>query len=119
MKNLVILATMTLLFAACGSENAPVDENAAVSGTELGANSGEVLSSVQVPNYTYIEVRTDERIVWLAGNPVELADGEIISWDPSLVMHDFQSSTLNRTFDEIVFVSTVHRGADAVTEVTQ
>jgi len=119
MKRSVILAIVTLLLAACGSENAPVDNQVAVSDTELSANRGEVLSSIQVPNYTYIEVRTDGRIQWLAGNPVEVEDGEIITWDPAMVMQDFQSDALNRTFDEVVFVSAVHQGPDAAPTGTE
>ena len=119
MKSSVILTIVTLLLAACGSDNAPVDNKAAISDTELSGNRGEVLSSIQVPSYTYIEVRTDGRILWLAGNPVEVEDGEIIAWDPSIVMQDFQSNTLNRTFDELLFVSAVHQGTDAAPTVTE
>lgn len=119
MKSSVILAIVTLLLAACGSENAPVDNKAAVPDTELSGNRGEVLSSIQVPSYTYIEVRTDGQILWLAGNPVEVEDGEIITWVPSMVMHDFQSNTLNRTFEEIVFVASVNQGAAAAPAVAQ
>jgi len=114
MKTPVMLAIVTLLLAACGSENAPDDNNAVVSDAELSGNRGQVLSSIPVPGYTYIEVRTEGRILWLAGNPVEVADGEIIAWDPEMVMQDFQSKALNRTFDELVFVSAVHRGTDTV-----
>ena len=119
MKRSIILAIVTLLLAACGSDNATVDDKAAVSDTELSGNRGEVLSSIQVPGYTYIEVRTDGRILWLAGNPVEVADGEIIAWDPSMVMQDFQSNALNRTFEEVVFVSAVHQGTDAAPTATE
>jgi hypothetical protein len=119
MKTPVILAIVTLLLVACGSENAPVDNNAVVSDAELSGNRGQVLSSIQVPGYTYIKVRTDGRILWLAGNPVEVEDGEIISWDPEMMMQDFQSNALNRTFDELVFVSAVHQGTDAAPTVAQ
>jgi hypothetical protein len=119
MKRSAILAIVTLLLAACGSDNAAVDNKAAVSDTELSGNRGEVLSAIQVPGYTYIEVRTDGRVLWLAGNPVEVAEGEIISWDPAMVMQDFQSNALNRTFDELVFVSAVHQGAGAAPTVAQ
>ncbi len=119
MKSSVILAIVTLLLAACGSENVPVDFEAAVSSTELSGNHGEVLSSIQVPNYTYIEVRTEGRVLWFAGNPVEVADGEIIAWDPAMVMQDFHSNALNKTFEEVVFVPAVHQGADAAPTATQ
>ena len=117
MKRSVILTIVTLLLAACGSDNAPVETNAAVSDTELSGNRGEVLSSIQVPGYTYIEVRTDGRVLWLAGNPVEVANGEIIGWAPEMVMQDFHSKTLDRTFVELVFISAVHQGTDAAPTV--
>jgi len=114
MKRSIILTIVTLLLAACGSDNAPVDNNAVVSDAELSGNRGQVLSSIQVPGYTYIKVRTDGRILWLAGNPVEVEDGDIIAWNPEMTMQDFQSNALNRTFDELIFVSAVHRGTDTV-----
>ncbi len=119
MKRSIILTIVTPLLAACGSGNVPVDFEAAVSSTELSGNRGEVPSSIQVPNYTYIEVRTEGRVLWFAGNPVEVADGEIITWDAAVVMQDFHSNALNRTFDEVVFVSAVHQGADAAPTVAQ
>jgi len=119
MKRSIILTIVTLLLAACGSENAAVDNKAVVADSELSGNRGQVLASIQVPGYTYIEVRTDGRILWLAGNPVEVEDGDIIAWDPEMVMQDFQSNALNRTFDELVFVSAVRQGTDAAPTVAQ
>jgi hypothetical protein len=36
-----------------------------------------------------------------------------------MVMQDFQSNALNRTFDEVVFISAVHQGTDAAPTVTR
>ena len=79
---------------------------------ELTGNRGQILSVIQVQGYTYIEVRNSGRSVWLAGNPVEVSEGDIVSWGQSAVMRNFKSQALDRTFDEILFVSAIYRGAD-------
>ena len=113
MKKLVICAIASLFLAACGSDNAPEDNIAAVSDADLTGSRGQVLSSIQVPGYTYIEVRNNGRNVWLAANPVEVAEGDVISWGQSAVMQNFKSTALDRVFEEILFVSAVYQGGDA------
>ena len=113
MKKLVSCAIASLFLAACGGDNAPDGNIAAVSDADLTGNRGQVLSSIQVPGYTYIEVRNNGRNVWLAGNPVEVAEGDVISWGQSAVMQNFKSTALDRIFEEILFVSAVYQGGDA------
>lgn len=118
MKNLKTLAFALVLLVACAGENAMDGIKAEISDAELTGNRGQVLSSIQVTGYTYIEVRTDGRTLWLAGDQVEVVEGEVITWDQSTVMRNFQSKTLNRTFDEVIFVSAVHRSTDGAPPVT-
>ena len=112
MKKLTILAAC-LVLTACGSETPSGGNDAAVADEELTGNTGQVLSVVQVPGYTYIEVRNNGRSLWLAGNPVEVAEGDVISWSDSAMMRNFQSKALNRTFDELMFVSAIYTGSDS------
>ena len=94
LKNLTIVVTACLALAACGSDT-PSDGNvAAVPDAELTGNTGQVLSVIQVPGYTYAEVRNNGRNLWLAGNPVELAEGEIVRWADSALMRNFESKAL-------------------------
>jgi len=116
LKKLTILAAACLALAACGSDTQPVNNAAAVAEPELTGNTGQVLSVIQVPGYTYVEVRNNDGELWLAGNPVEVEEGEIISWADSAMMRNFESKTLNRTFDELMFVSAIYRGADGAPE---
>jgi hypothetical protein len=110
LKKLTILAAACLALAACGSDK-PSDGNvAAVPDAELTGNTGQVLSVIQVPGYTYVEVRNNGRNLWLAGNPVELAKGEIVSWADSAMMRNFESKALNRTFEELMFVAAFYKG---------
>ena len=111
LKNLTILALACLVLAACGNEDSSGVKENAVADAELTGNTGQVLSVVQVPGYTYVEVRNNGRNLWLAGSPVDLAEGEIVSWADSAMMRNFESKTLNRTFDELMFVSAIYKGA--------
>ena len=117
MKKLTILAAC-LVLTACGSETPSGGNDAAVADEELTGNTGQVLSVVQVPGYTYIEVRNNGRNLWLAGNPIEVSEGAVISWSDSAMMRNFQSKALNRTFDELMFVSAIYTGANAAPQPT-
>jgi len=112
LKKLTILAAACLALAACGSETSSGGADAAFNDAELTGNKGQVLSVIQVPGYTYVEVRNNGRSLWLAGNPVEVEEGEVISWSDAAMMRNFQSKTLNRTFEELMFVSAIYKGAD-------
>jgi hypothetical protein len=112
LKKLTIIAAACLALAACGGET-PSGGVAAVSDEDLTGNTGQVLSVIQVPGYTYVEVRNNGRNLWLAGNPIEVAEGEIISWADAAMMRNFQSKTLDRTFEELMFVSAFYQGADS------
>ena len=112
LKKLTILAAACLALAACGGETTSGGDVAAVADEQLTGNNGQVLSFVQVPGYTYVEVRTNGRNLWLAGNPVEIAEGDIISWSDAAMMRNFESKTLGRTFEELMFVSAIYKGAD-------
>jgi len=71
-------------------------------------NRGRVLETLDVPGYSYIQVENNGRQVWLAGNPVKVSAGDIISWTQASTMRNFHSKTLGRTFDEILFVSGIN-----------
>ncbi len=75
---------------------------------EAATQQGKVVSVAQVPGYTYLEVETDGRKIWMAASPVTAKAGDTVSWSGGIVMHNFTSKSLKRTFDEIVFLQTVN-----------
>lgn len=117
MRKLTICAIAVLTLAACGGDKSPAGESAAVADADLTGNRGQVLSSIEVPGYTYIEVRNNGRNVWLAGNSVDVAKGDVITWGQSAVMHNFQSTALDRVFEEIIFVSGIYQGDSVAPQV--
>ncbi len=67
----------------------------------------KVLSSIDAAGYTYIEVTQNKKNLWLAGTQVAVRKGDVIRFDDGMVMTNFKSKTLNRTFPSITFVNRV------------
>ena len=128
----VLFASLTLLVIGCSNEEtaktsldsrftddttsqvAPMaPKPAGRPGANVAGNTGRVLSTLDVPGYTYMEIETDGKCLWIAGSPMKVKEGETVSWDTSTVMRNFYSRTLERTFDEVIFVSRVSTGTSA------
>jgi len=115
MKPQPILFVLALYFtAAVAAESLPaghppVDSTRQVRGTPGThmAQKGKVLSTIDVPHYTYLEVIHNGKTVWIAGPTVAVKKGDIIRFGNGLAMTNFRSKTLNRTFPSISFVDNV------------
>jgi hypothetical protein len=68
---------------------------------------GKVLSTIPAPPYIYIEVSQNKKSVWLAANALPLKKGDVIRFDQGMMMTNFHSRTLNRTFPSVLFVDRV------------
>ncbi len=71
------------------------------------AQKGTVLSVIDVPQYTYLEVTQNRKTRWIAGPTVAAKKGDVIRFDDGMVMNNFHSKTLNRDFPAISFVNQV------------
>lgn len=80
----------------------PGAAKAAASGTV-----GEVQQVIGSAGYSYIEVISNGKTLWLAAPENTLAQGDKISWQGGSVMRNFESRSLSRIFEEIVFVDGV------------
>jgi len=68
---------------------------------------GTVISIIPGAGYSYIEAKVDGKVVWIAGTPVNAKKGDKIKYVENTVMENFTSRSLNRTFDRIIFASTL------------
>lgn len=66
---------------------------------------GKVLETMDASGYTYLNVETDAGTKWIAVNQTPVAVGEEITFMDGMVMQNFFSKSLDRTFPEIVFSS--------------
>jgi hypothetical protein len=75
---------------------------------ELGSTlTGEVLETQNVAAYTYLRLRTKDGEIWAAVPTTPVAKGAKVTLADVSMMQNFESKTLKRTFDRIVFASLV------------
>jgi hypothetical protein len=67
----------------------------------------KVLSTIDAAQYTYLEVTQNKKTIWLAGPKVAAKKGDIVRFDDGMVMTNFESKTLKRTFPSVTFVNNV------------
>jgi len=67
----------------------------------------EVSEVIQASSYTYLKVKENRTERWVAVSKQEINVGDVFYYDNALQMNNFQSKDLNRTFDEIYFVSQI------------
>jgi len=72
--------------------------------------SGKVLEVEDVAGYTYLRLKTKDGEMWAAVNRAPIKIGADVMIDNATVMNNFESKTLKKTFDRIVFGSVAAPG---------
>jgi len=67
----------------------------------------QVLSTINVTQFTYLEVKQDNNTRWLATTTSAAKKGDTIQFEDGTLMTNFYSKVLNRTFPSITFVGNV------------
>ena len=75
-----------------------------------GIFSGVVTETMNAGSYTYVLVDTDAGQRWAAGSEMSVNVGDRVTIADAILMRDFASSSLDRTFDEIWFAQTIQVG---------
>ena len=68
---------------------------------------GTVIETMNSGGYTYVRVDTKKEKIWAAAPETQVKVGDTVAIPPGMIMRNHQSKTLNRTFDEIYFVSDI------------
>lgn len=106
---LAVVTTAAIAAESLPAGHPPVDAKRQGHGEREAklAHKGEVLSAIDVPQYTYLEVMQNKKILWIASPAVAAKKGDRIQFDEGMAMTNFHSKTLNRTFPSISFVNNV------------
>jgi hypothetical protein len=72
-------------------------------GKETSVLSGRVVETMDVDRYTYVCLEKDSKKHWLAVPKMKVVVGQNMSFKPGVEMVNFESKTLNRKFDKIIF----------------
>ena len=105
MKAIVAIAVMLVASAAWAADPAKPPVEASL--------TGEVLEVQDVDSYTYLRLKTREGETWAAVNRAPVQKGAKVTIENPAVMRNFESKTLNRKFDTIVFGMLAGAGAGA------
>jgi hypothetical protein len=76
---------------------------------------GEVLETQNVEGYTYLRLKTAQGEAWAAVPTSTVKKGAQVAIGNPVVMQNFESRTLKKTFDKIVFGQLVEPGAPLAT----
>ena len=82
------------------------DPHAGLKPVEIPAGAGhkgKVVNTMDSGGYTYVEVEENGQKLWVAVMQTKVKPGDVVEFPDSPPMVNFQSKTLKRTFDKIIF----------------
>ena len=106
MLTVAALAAALLLTQAGCVESGPepvTDNPAMASPVPEGAVRGTVLETMDSGGYTYVSIDTDRDTRWMAGRQMAVQVGDVVQASQGMAMSQFESKSLNRTFDLVYF----------------
>jgi hypothetical protein len=100
MKPATTLAALLLATAAWTAQAMPGMAAPAQTGPAL---KGEVLEVQNVDTYTYLRLKTKDGETWAAVPTTSVKKGAQVTIENTMVMEKFESKTLKKKFDKVVF----------------
>ncbi|MBI1938479.1 MAG: SH3-like domain-containing protein [Ignavibacteriales bacterium] len=106
-KFLIALIAAGFLFSACQKKE---EQNDTTTNRSAGnAHKVTVEEIINVSEYTYLKVKEADKEFWMAVPKAEFSVGEILFYESSMEMKNFESKELNRTFESILFVDKIDK----------
>jgi len=120
-KAIVAVSLVLALAAGCKSEvektPAPVAPQAVspepAVGKQQGGINGKVAETMDASGYTYVLVDKGTEKVWVAGPRTVVKVGDEVFVPEGTPMANFESKTLKRTFEQIIFAPSLMVGGEA------
>ncbi|WP_078462444.1 hypothetical protein [Solemya velum gill symbiont] len=103
---------LPILLAFSATQAWAYGTNIPASNSEAIAHTGKVIETMSSAGYTYIRVEEKGKTFWIALPEFQVSVGETISFYEQMLMENFTSKTLNRTFDRILFVEGISKGTE-------
>jgi hypothetical protein len=85
------------------AQQAPAAQPAAESAPAIPVLSGKVVETMDASGYTYICLDKDGKKIWSAVPKTAVKVGDVVEILPGMVMSNFTSKALNRSFERIIF----------------
>jgi hypothetical protein len=102
MKALNLIVISALIFFGCKSEQ---DQDLTLQDVQKNeAHIAKVIDKISVKGYSYLQVTENKNDFWIAVPTMEIEIGETVYFSKFMVMEDFHSDNIDKSFDEILFV---------------
>jgi len=102
----IVMLILVVVFSSCVRNKGGV---AVQSAMPINEKRFEVTEVIQATSYTYLKVKENMAERWVAVSKQDINVGDQFYYDGALQMNNFVSKDLNRTFDEIYFISQVSK----------
>jgi hypothetical protein len=99
----LVLAGFILTIVACNTST-----------ESSGLTTVKVLEVEQVASYTYLLVKAKGPEYWIAVPTMEASVGETYQYQGGMLMEDFHSKELDRTFDKVLFLEALFGASEQV-----
>jgi hypothetical protein len=99
--------SLVLLLGLAGCTQETAEEAALKAPIPEGMVRGTVLETMDSAGYTYMRIEFGEEQYWYATQETEVEVGDVVQLSMGMLMRDFTSNSLNRTFDVIYFSGTM------------
>jgi hypothetical protein len=96
----ISFAILTLVIAGIGFT---AETKAQSKQEEQAVLTGKVVETMNSGGYTYVRLESAGKKTWVAIPEAKVKMGQTISFLPGMEMQNFESKTLNRKFDSIIF----------------
>jgi hypothetical protein len=98
----IYLVIIALFLFSCGD-----DTNQELNEADVQKNEphiAKVVDKIPVKGYTYLQVKENKNEYWIAVPTMEIENGETVYFSKFMVMENFHSDNIDKTFDKILFV---------------
>jgi hypothetical protein len=97
-------------------QQAQQQQNTQQDAATINTHTVVVQEVIQATSYTYLRVKEADREFWMAINKRQIEPGATISFKGGLLMKNFQSKDLQRTFETIYFVNRITGDESSTTQ---
>ena len=106
-RNRLLIGLIIAVFSLAGASFSAPPVRAAATAADLDGKPirGKVIDTMDAKGYTYLQVDSGGEKIWVAIPKTTVKKGQEVVCNPGMVMADFESKSLNRTFKTIVFSS--------------
>ena len=103
LKKLLIILTIVSLFVSCkGPLSTPESSK-----DKQKVHKVVVKEAIHAAGYTYLNVSEKRKTTWLAVTGMDVSKGDKLTYSGGMIMNDFLSRELNRTFPSVLFLEKV------------